>query len=172
MLDRRSEEVLRSRRRAAWIDGTVCDCLARRSVCSAAPRLEASLRTMRRHWPAAARTAAAPSINRPIRRHQVCIWHCVRAPTQIATENNDLHFVRFYCAFVEKASLLSRLFRRSGRSKQRQIETFSAQFPPAEWFNSKAVHLHSVGTQTRDLVSVYLLLLLLFFLSPRKSLLI
>lgn len=53
----------------------------------------------------------------------------------------------------EKASLLSRLFRRSGRSKQRQIETYSAQFPPAEWFNSKAVHLHSVGTQTSDLVS-------------------
>lgn len=53
----------------------------------------------------------------------------------------------------EKVSLLSRLFRRSGRSKQRQIETYSAQFPPAEWFNSKAVHLHSVGTQTSDLVS-------------------
>lgn len=53
---------------------------------------------------------------------------------------------------LEKASLLSRLFRRSGRSKQRQIETYSAQFPPAEWFNSKAVHLHSVGTQTSDLV--------------------
>ncbi|XP_055321625.1 uncharacterized protein LOC129577874 isoform X2 [Sitodiplosis mosellana] len=51
----------------------------------------------------------------------------------------------------KKASLLSRLFRRSGRSKQRQIETYSAQFPPAEWFNSKAVHLHSVGTQTSDL---------------------
>lgn len=55
---------------------------------------------------------------------------------------------------TEKASLLSRLFRRSGRSKQRQIETFSAQFPPAEWFNSKAVHLHSVGTQTNDHVSL------------------
>lgn len=57
----------------------------------------------------------------------------------------------FVFAFrTEKASLLSRLFRRSGRSKQRQIETFSAQFPPPEWFNSKAVHLHSVGTQTAD----------------------
>ncbi|GAB0099991.1 uncharacterized protein DMENIID0001_159000 [Sergentomyia squamirostris] len=50
----------------------------------------------------------------------------------------------------KKGSLLSRLFRRSGRSKQRQIETFSAQFPPLEWFNSRAVHLHSVGTQTTD----------------------
>ena len=57
----------------------------------------------------------------------------------------------------EKASLLSRLFRRSGRSKQRQIETFSAQFPPAEWFNSKAVHLHSIGTQTADHVNIFLL---------------
>lgn len=54
----------------------------------------------------------------------------------------------------KKGSLLSRLFRRSGRSKQRQIETFSAQFPPLEWFNSRAVHLHSVGTQTTDHVSV------------------
>lgn len=51
---------------------------------------------------------------------------------------------------LEKGSLLSRLFRRSGRTKQRQIETFSAQFPPAEWFNSRAVHLHSIGTQTAD----------------------
>ncbi|XP_055688578.1 uncharacterized protein LOC129793055 isoform X2 [Lutzomyia longipalpis] len=50
----------------------------------------------------------------------------------------------------KKGSLLSRLFRRSGRSKQRHIETFSAQFPPLEWFNSRAVHLHSVGTQTTD----------------------
>lgn len=55
--------------------------------------------------------------------------------------------------FLEKASLLSRLFRRSGRQKQRQLEVFSAQFPPAEWFNSKAVHLHSIGTQTVDRVS-------------------
>lgn len=47
----------------------------------------------------------------------------------------------------KKESLLSRIFRRSKRS-QCQIGTFSAQFPPTEWFNSKAVHLHSVGTQT------------------------
>ncbi|XP_049793578.1 probable serine/threonine-protein kinase nek3 isoform X2 [Schistocerca nitens] len=52
----------------------------------------------------------------------------------------------------EKGSLLSRLFRRSGR-KQRQageLSTFSAQFPPSEWFNPRVVHLHSVGTQTRS----------------------
>ncbi|CAH0557300.1 unnamed protein product [Brassicogethes aeneus] len=47
----------------------------------------------------------------------------------------------------KKESLLSRLFRRSKRS-QCQIGTFSAQFPPSEWFNSKAIHLHNVGTQT------------------------
>ncbi|KAJ8921003.1 hypothetical protein NQ315_015799, partial [Exocentrus adspersus] len=47
----------------------------------------------------------------------------------------------------KKESLLSRLFRRSKRS-QCHIGTFSAQFPPTEWFNSKAVHLHNVGTQT------------------------
>ncbi|KRT84337.1 hypothetical protein AMK59_2127 [Oryctes borbonicus] len=47
----------------------------------------------------------------------------------------------------KKESLLSRLFRRSKRS-QCQISTFSAQFPPSEWFNSKAIHLHNVGTQT------------------------
>lgn len=53
-----------------------------------------------------------------------------------------------YAFFIaEKESLLSRLFRRSKRS-QCHIGTFSAQFPPTEWFNSKAVHLHNVGTQT------------------------
>lgn len=48
---------------------------------------------------------------------------------------------------AEKESLLSRIFRRSKRS-QCQIGTFGGQFPPTEWFNSKAIHLHSVGTQT------------------------
>ncbi|XP_052872157.1 formin-J [Anopheles cruzii] len=49
-------------------------------------------------------------------------------------------------------SLLSRIFRRSTRSKSKtkQLETYSAQFPPPEWFNSKTTHLHSVGTQTTD----------------------
>ncbi|KAL1497057.1 hypothetical protein ABEB36_008083 [Hypothenemus hampei] len=47
----------------------------------------------------------------------------------------------------KKESLLSRIFRRSKRS-QCQIGTFGGQFPPSEWFNSKATHLHSVGTQT------------------------
>lgn len=58
------------------------------------------------------------------------------------------------CSSGKKMSLLSRLFRRSGR-KQRGLSappvalaTFSAQFPPAEWFNQRVVHLHSVGTQT------------------------
>lgn len=49
----------------------------------------------------------------------------------------------------KSASLLSRIFRRSCRSSKK-IETYSAQFPPREWFNSKTVHLQSVGTQTLD----------------------
>ncbi|XP_055612119.1 putative uncharacterized protein DDB_G0282133 [Uranotaenia lowii] len=53
-------------------------------------------------------------------------------------------------------SLLSRIFRRSTRSKSKskQIETYSAQFPPPEWFNSKTTHLHSVGTQTMDYMDI------------------
>ncbi|KDR07223.1 hypothetical protein L798_03274 [Zootermopsis nevadensis] len=60
---------------------------------------------------------------------------------------------------AKKTSLLSRLFRRSGR-KQRgssappaALATFSAQFPPVEWFNQRVVHLHSVGTQTLNSVA-------------------
>lgn len=57
--------------------------------------------------------------------------------------------------FIEKsASLLSRIFRRSGRNNNKKIETYSGQFPPHEWFNSKAVHLHSIGTQTDEHVSL------------------
>lgn len=52
----------------------------------------------------------------------------------------------------QRPSLLSRLFRRSGRQKTRQIDSYSAQFPPTEWFNSRTVHLHNVGTQTNDQV--------------------
>ncbi|XP_039293669.1 uncharacterized protein LOC111048098 isoform X2 [Nilaparvata lugens] len=52
-------------------------------------------------------------------------------------------------------SLLSRIFRRSKRrlvgsgGSRSPLSTFSAQFPPTEWFNSRVVHLHSVGTQTQ-----------------------
>lgn len=63
----------------------------------------------------------------------------------------------------KKPSLLSRIFRRSGRLKQRQIETFTAQFPPAEWFNSKAVHLHSIGTQTTDHVNLILIFIVVIY---------
>nr|CAD7266017.1 unnamed protein product [Timema shepardi] len=53
----------------------------------------------------------------------------------------------------KKTSLLSRLFRRSGRKRglsapPAPLVTFSAQFPPTEWFNPRVVHLHSIGTQT------------------------
>lgn len=71
MQDHRSEEVPRSRRREVSIVGTVYDCLVHRNVCSAVHRLEAFRRIMHRHWPAVARTVAAPSINRRTHRHQV-----------------------------------------------------------------------------------------------------
>nr|CAD7201519.1 unnamed protein product [Timema douglasi] len=53
----------------------------------------------------------------------------------------------------KKTSLFSRLFRRSGRKRglsapPAPLVTFSAQFPPTEWFNPRVVHLHSIGTQT------------------------
>ncbi|XP_008545425.1 storkhead-box protein 2 isoform X1 [Microplitis demolitor] len=52
--------------------------------------------------------------------------------------------------FTEKIGLLSRLFRRSSRRKGAPLMgTFSAQYPPTEWFNPRVVHLHSVATQTR-----------------------
>lgn len=107
---------------------------------------EAFQKTMPKHWHPVARTVAARNIKALTHRHQVNIQVFLR---------DLLGYSRKFAlnSTSEKASLLSRLFRRSGRSKQRQIETYSAQFPPAEWFNSKAVHLHSVGTQTSDLVS-------------------
>ncbi|KAG4073771.1 hypothetical protein HA402_000995 [Bradysia odoriphaga] len=68
----------------------------------------------------------------------------------LTTDSSSSEYQSTDSSSPKKASLLSRLFRRSGRSKPRQIETFSDQFPPPEWFNSKIVHLHSVGTQTVD----------------------
>ncbi|XP_015609189.1 storkhead-box protein 2 isoform X2 [Cephus cinctus] len=51
---------------------------------------------------------------------------------------------------TKKIGLLSRLFRRSSRRKGTPLMgTFSAQYPPTEWFNPRVVHLHSVATQTR-----------------------
>ncbi|KAG7208106.1 hypothetical protein KM043_009678 [Ampulex compressa] len=51
---------------------------------------------------------------------------------------------------TKKIGLLSRLFRRSTRRKGTPLMgTFSAQYPPTEWFNPRVVHLHSVATQTR-----------------------
>lgn len=156
MQDRRNEEVPRSQHRVVWIADIAYDYSAHRNVCSVVHRLEASRRIMHRHWPAVERIAAAPNISRRTHRHQVRP-RCLQIATFYVISKN-VHAVYLYLilSFIEKASLLSRLFRRSGRSKQRQIETFSAQFPPAEWFNSKAVHLHSVGTQTRDLVRTLL----------------
>ncbi|KAH8398763.1 hypothetical protein KR222_002970 [Zaprionus bogoriensis] len=72
------------------------------------------------------------------------------AQTLNTTDSSSSEYQSTDSSSPKKGSLLSRLFRRSGRAKQRQIETYSAQFPPAEWFNTRAVHLHSVGTQTAD----------------------
>ncbi|ALC43019.1 ko [Drosophila busckii] len=72
------------------------------------------------------------------------------AQTLNTTDSSSSEYQSTDSSSPKKGSLLSRLFRRSGRAKQRQIETYSAQFPPAEWFNSRAVHLHSVGTQTAE----------------------
>ncbi|KAH8370995.1 hypothetical protein KR093_005852 [Drosophila rubida] len=76
------------------------------------------------------------------------------AQTLNTTDSSSSEYQSTDSSSPKKGSLLSRLFRRSGRAKQRQIETYSAQFPPAEWFNTRAVHLHSVGTQTADHVRV------------------
>uniref|UniRef100_A0A1A9W4V4 Winged helix Storkhead-box1 domain-containing protein n=1 Tax=Glossina brevipalpis TaxID=37001 RepID=A0A1A9W4V4_9MUSC len=72
------------------------------------------------------------------------------AQTLHNTDSSSSEYQSTDSSSPKKGSLLSRLFRRSGRNKSRQLETYSAQFPPVEWFNSKAVHLHSVGTQTAD----------------------
>ncbi|XP_017080519.1 uncharacterized protein LOC108114211 [Drosophila eugracilis] len=72
------------------------------------------------------------------------------AQTLNTTDSSSSEYQSTDSSSPKKGSLLSRLFRRSGRAKQRQIETYSAQFPPAEWFNTRAVHLHSVGTQTAE----------------------
>lgn len=90
------------------------------------------------------------SVTAPIHRHRVSYLNFKKSEWNLLEAILIYSFRRFA---AEKISLLSRLFRRSGRSKQRHIQTFSAQFPPAEWFNSKAVHLHSVGTQTLEHVS-------------------
>lgn len=132
------------RRRAAWNAGTVCGSLAHLSACNAAPRPAACPKPMPRR--STRRTVAARNTKAQIRHPPVS--------SGTATTEKDILYLRDYIlTFAEKGSLLSRLFRRSGRAKQRQIETYSAQFPPAEWFNTRAVHLHSVGTQTADHVS-------------------
>ncbi|XP_055382582.1 uncharacterized protein LOC129612823 [Condylostylus longicornis] len=68
----------------------------------------------------------------------------------LTTDSSSSEYQSTDSSSAKKASLLFRLFRRSSRSKQRKIETYSGQFPPVEWFNSRTVHLHSIGTQTTD----------------------
>ncbi|KAG5878928.1 hypothetical protein JTB14_034437 [Gonioctena quinquepunctata] len=105
------------------------------------------------------RSASFPSPGSPDRRGSFRLWSSSRRLRRSAsTRTIAKHYVDTSSSTEypnsgdstptpKKESLLSRLFRRSKRS-QCHIGTFSAQFPPTEWFNSKAVHLHNVGTQT------------------------
>ncbi|XP_028137118.2 uncharacterized protein LOC114331697 [Diabrotica virgifera virgifera] len=105
------------------------------------------------------RSSSFPSPRSPDRRGSFRLWNSNRRLRRSAsTRTIAKHYVDTSSStecpnsgdstpILKKTSLLSRLFRRSKRS-QCQIGTFGAQFPPTEWFNSKAVHLHNVGTQT------------------------
>lgn len=76
------------------------------------------------------------------------------SPSELMTQNIYFFFqvilINFSHILEKSASLLSRIFRRSCRNSSKKIESYSAQFPPREWFNSKAVHLVNAGTQTID----------------------
>ncbi|XP_056643810.1 uncharacterized protein LOC130449812 [Diorhabda sublineata] len=105
------------------------------------------------------RSSSFPSPRSPDRRGSFRLWNSNRRLRRSAsTRTIAKHYVDTSSSTEyphsgestptpKKVSLLSRLFRRSKRS-QCHIGTFGAQFPPTEWFNSKAVHLHNVGTQT------------------------
>lgn len=106
------------------------------------------------------RSASFPSRRSPDRRGSFRLWSSNRRLRRSAsTRTLAKHYVESSSSTEypsgestptptpKKESLLTRLFRRSKRS-QCHIGTFGSQFPPSEWFNSKAVHLHNVGTQT------------------------
>ncbi|XP_017777640.1 PREDICTED: dentin sialophosphoprotein isoform X2 [Nicrophorus vespilloides] len=107
------------------------------------------------------RSASFPSPKSPDRRGSFRLWGSSRRLRRSAsTRTLARHYAdssssteypnssdSTHTPTPKKESLLSRIFRRSKRS-QCQISSFSAQFPPTEWFNSKAIHLHNVGTQT------------------------
>jgi hypothetical protein len=114
------------------------------------------------------RTSSLSVPRSPDRRGSFRLWRSSRRLRRSAsTRTIAKHYVDTTSSSTEtstpstpspkKESLLSRLFRKTKRS-QCQINSFSAQFPPTEWFNSKAVHLHSIGTQTsttdKEIVSI------------------
>lgn len=73
------------------------------------------------------------------------------SPSELMTQKIiKAKLINFPFTSEKSASLLSRIFRRSCRNPSKKIESYSGQFPPREWFNSKAVHLVNVGTQTID----------------------
>lgn len=143
--DQRNEEVPHFQRHAAWSVVIAFGSLGHRSDSKDASQPKVSRKTLQLFNPTSqtlSRTAAARNIKVRTLRHPVS-----------CTTSHMLCFVltlTFVSPPPEKsASLLSRIFRRSCRSTKK-IESYSAQFPPREWFNSKAVHLQSVGTQTLD----------------------
>ncbi|KAF2882201.1 hypothetical protein ILUMI_23968 [Ignelater luminosus] len=105
------------------------------------------------------RSASFPSNRSPDRKGSFRLWGSSRRLSRSAStrtiartyiDNSCSTEYRYHTEPVDnykRPSLLSRLFRRSKRFHN-QINTFGAQFPPMEWFNSKATHLHSVATQT------------------------
>ncbi|XP_060517690.1 storkhead-box protein 2 isoform X2 [Cylas formicarius] len=107
------------------------------------------------------RSSSFPAPRSPDRRGSFRLWNSnrrLRRSASTRTIHKQQHYVDTSSSTEypnsgdstptpRKESLLSRLFRRSKRS-QCHIATFGGQFPPTEWFNTKTVHLHSVGTQT------------------------
>ncbi|KAK5646096.1 hypothetical protein RI129_004560 [Pyrocoelia pectoralis] len=105
------------------------------------------------------RSASFPAHRSPDRRGSFRLWSSARRLRRSAsTRTITKHFTDSSSSTdypnssdsaqnSKKPSLFTRLFRRSRRSPC-HFNTFSAQFPPMEWFNSKAIHLHSVSTQT------------------------
>lgn len=140
--EHRNGVVLHFQHQEVLKEDTACDFLDHRNGYKDVLPHEACLR---RTLKLLIRIVAVQSTKAQILHHQVR-W--------ISAQIRSKKFKKKNLIFAEKGSLLSRLFRRSGRNKARQLETYSGQFPPAEWFNSKAVHLHSVGTQTQDHVSI------------------
>lgn len=142
--DQRNEEVPHFQRHAAWSVVIAFGSLGQQNDFKDASQPKVSQKILQLFNP----TSQTSSLTAAARNIKV---RTLRHPVSCAILR-QLWFVLIlvFISLTEKsASLLSRIFRRSCRSTKK-IESYSAQFPPREWFNSKAVHLQSVGTQTLD----------------------